>query len=195
VSLTFTPSAGTLTLTISGSIDLAQLEVGSTASSPIETFGSTVTRAFDVPELLTSAFPYGSGAVGTVVVKFRQFDVSNRALMQIGSGNDRLLIFAQTSTTRNLIFNGGSAVVANLDHGAITPGVPSRIVTAWQSGSLASSLNGGSVITSSNSFSPFGVGNKLFIGSGEGNFLEGYMEEFLFVPRRAVNANIPGFGA
>jgi hypothetical protein len=47
VSLTFTPSAGTLTLTVSGSISRPQLETGTVATSPIITAGSAVTRAAD----------------------------------------------------------------------------------------------------------------------------------------------------
>ena len=47
VSLTFTPSAGTLTLTVSGSVTNVNLELGSAPSSWIETAGASVTRADD----------------------------------------------------------------------------------------------------------------------------------------------------
>lgn len=47
VSLTFTPSAGSLTLTVSGTVNYANLEAGLFRTSPIVTAGSQVTRAAD----------------------------------------------------------------------------------------------------------------------------------------------------
>lgn len=47
-TFTFTPTAGSLTLTVSGTVSNAQLETGTEATSWISTAGSTVTRAADV---------------------------------------------------------------------------------------------------------------------------------------------------
>ena len=47
VSLTFTPSAGSLTCTVSGTVEYAQLEAGDTATSYITTTGTAETRAAD----------------------------------------------------------------------------------------------------------------------------------------------------
>jgi hypothetical protein len=47
VTLTFTPTAGSLTLTVSGSVTLGQLEAGSYATSYIPTTSTTVTRNLD----------------------------------------------------------------------------------------------------------------------------------------------------
>ena len=48
VSLTFTPTAGTLTSTVSGTVEEAQIENLSYATSRIRTLGTTVTRLEDV---------------------------------------------------------------------------------------------------------------------------------------------------
>jgi hypothetical protein len=53
VSLTFTPTAGNLTLTVSGSVTLAQLELGSTATAY-----QKVTTAFDVTEAGVQSLAY-----------------------------------------------------------------------------------------------------------------------------------------
>jgi Concanavalin A-like lectin/glucanases superfamily len=60
VSLTFTPTAGTLTLTVSGSCTNVQLEAGAFRSSWIPTAGASVTRNADILKItgITLAYPY-----------------------------------------------------------------------------------------------------------------------------------------
>ena len=55
-TLTFTPTAGTLTVTVSGTVEYANLEPGSFATSYIPTTTATVTRSADVASISGSNF-------------------------------------------------------------------------------------------------------------------------------------------
>jgi hypothetical protein len=56
VSLTFTPTAGNLTLTVSGSVTNANLEIGSFSTSWIPTTGTAATRTADVVSISGTNF-------------------------------------------------------------------------------------------------------------------------------------------
>jgi len=88
VSLTFTPSAGTLTSTVSGSCTRAQLEAGSYFSSYIASVGASVTRNADIETIPTANFNTRIGklsieftpthaSVGTVALGGSYVDANN----------------------------------------------------------------------------------------------------------------------
>jgi len=63
ISLTFTPSAASLTLTVSGTVSAAQLEVGSVPSSYMPTNGAAVTRIAQTVSIAGAKTPAYTDAV------------------------------------------------------------------------------------------------------------------------------------
>lgn len=102
VSVTFTPSAGTVTCTVSGTVSNAQFESGSVYTSYIPTTGATVTRAADSLSIAAANLPYSStgrsmtldgtlsyadlGATGQVRFINHDIDASNYIRMQLTTG-------------------------------------------------------------------------------------------------------------
>ncbi len=101
VTLTFTPTAGTLTCTVSGTCSRVQMEIGSFASSYIETAGSAVTRGADLPSASLAALGLPASGAGTILVK------SLRTTNTTGAGQN--LIFIDDGTSSNRYFWQGNS--------------------------------------------------------------------------------------
>jgi len=68
---TFTPTAGSSTFTVSSTVQYAQIELGSFATSFIPTAGSVVTRSADVTSMTGTNFSsWYNQSAGTLVAKF-----------------------------------------------------------------------------------------------------------------------------
>lgn len=94
VSLTFTPTAGNLTLTVNGSVTNWQLEAGSNATSYIPTTTSSVTRNADVISNTNASTLIGQ-TEGTILIKGAQFNrgVVFRVRNNTNISVNRMIIF------------------------------------------------------------------------------------------------------
>lgn len=150
VSLTFTPTAGTLTVTVSGSVKYANLEAGSFATSWIPTTGATATRAADNASMTGSNFSdwYNVGE-GCFVV-----DGS-------GLGNGQSLVVASNAGVTSYIemawrTSGLTQTLANVVDASVSQAALSglsagrnRTALAYKANDFALSANGGAVSTDS----------------------------------------------
>jgi hypothetical protein len=115
VTLTFTPTAGTLTLTVSGSITNVQLEAGSSASSWIPTTGSSVQRDADAVSVTSPGVAYPL----SVYVRFNrtiETYATNTAAINLdnGTATERYTLFvnATTNLVQPIVTAGGANQLA-----------------------------------------------------------------------------------
>jgi hypothetical protein len=126
--LTFTPTAGTLTLTPSGSVQNLQLEAGTFPTSIIQGEGSTKSRSADVASV-TPLTPWFNTAAGTLYANYMLASIGvNSPQAQLvaisDGGNNRMALRAKVATTGNnpvfVVGNGttnASLVSANANSG------------------------------------------------------------------------------
>ena len=115
VTLTFTPTAGSLTLTVSGSCTNVQLEEGAFASSWIPTAGASVTRNADVLTISSPGVNYPLSIFAEIVrvVEAGPLGATAEIIAQIGDGTDAERVnigVASTGLARGIMTDAGVAV-------------------------------------------------------------------------------------
>jgi len=149
-TLTFTPTAGSLIMTVTGSVTEAQLEAGAFATSYIPTTTASVVRSGDICSITGAAFTgFYNQSEGTIVgsgstnqptsnagpLLFRANDGTNNNLIQIGMTN------SPTEAVRPIIVASGTTTYNN-KHGTATVGVERKVGTAYKTNDAISSFNG-----------------------------------------------------
>lgn len=183
VTYTFTPAAGTLTCTVAGSVQYAQIEAGSFATSFIPTAGAAVTRRADVLAVTGSSFTsfYTSGA-GTLVVEAEQstiFGASKTAAgLWLDTGN-RIGIYRQSASAINAWYNAPLASGQNA-----VAGVFWKAAIAWSGAALAFSAKGAAVVTAtyanSMAFTTLAIGDN----GGGGEVFNGHIRTVCYYATR-----------
>lgn len=194
VTLTFTPTAGTLTLTVSGTVSQAQLEAGSFATSYIPVGATTAgnTRNADVAVLFTQTFPY-NGSEGTVISSFNTFDGTsglNRVFALTDGTNTNRTEFRNSSASEGLVVSGG-ATSATLNTANITTNTVTKAALAYKASDFAATVGGAAPATVSSGAVSVGV-DRLNIGTSSTGIsqLNGWIRQITYIPRRVSNAEL-----
>lgn len=131
VSLTFTPTAGSLTLTVSGAVNSAQLEVGSVPTSFITTTGAAATRAADTLSVSAAKHDHdGSSPIAMVVDGRVTYADLGATVWQYQSDGGATRIFRNLLTSvggyaggvQLAVFNGGAGTSNESPVGSYAPG-------------------------------------------------------------------------
>lgn len=192
--LTFTPSAGSLTLTVSGTVQYAQLGVGNFATSWIPTTGATATRAADVATVTGTNFSsWYNQSEGTFFVDINsaQNSASNFAIScNDNTANNRFSLFLESSPNlRALMLRNtlGAGLLSTATANTYSLG-RNKLAIGYSTGASLI-LNNGSVVISASYNAP--AVSQLQLGNQFGtSFLNGHLRRIAYFNRRLPSSEL-----
>lgn len=145
VTLTFAPTAGNLTLTVSGSVTNWQLEAGSNATSSITTVSGSVTRNADIISKTGISYLIGQSE-GTLFtdVYINSFSSTGMILStSIDTTSVRIEIYKTTNGKINFDIIGNTGALAGVSStSTFTGNVRLKIALGYKSGNTVMFING-----------------------------------------------------
>jgi hypothetical protein len=191
VSQTFTPTAGTVTCTVTGSVLNAQLEAGSFPTSWIPTAGASATRSQDIMTMPTTGW-FGATA-GTIMADAMlpaNGNVGYRGIFVLDGGPFNVWLRAYiTGGTSNV---DGSLDVASIGFGISTPGTPFKIAATYSAAGTHTAFNG-AMGTGTAAVSTPATWTTLRLGvtdSSNANPANGYFRRVQYWPRVLSDAEM-----
>jgi hypothetical protein len=190
VSLTFTPAAGSLTCTVTGSVLNAQLEAGPYRTSWMPTTGTTATRIADLATFTDAVALGGTGgktiAVDGYAVTTTAVAGANTRWVGLSDGTANNIAQVQQGATQvslRAVVTVATVVVANTAGVAIArPGLFKAAIandTTWDG-----AINGVAIPGSGAASSAFGPMTTINIGSATGaNPINGYVQRIRYWSR------------
>lgn len=189
-TLTFTPSAGSLTLTVTGTVQFANLEAGSEASSFIPTAAASVTRSVDAISMTGANFtPWYNSSEGTLFAEWEQgtTPIAIPAGITDGTTGNRLTIVGGTSIGGRITVGGVATDPAAATGGA---GIH-RSVIGLKSGDSAQYTNG--VLNSFIAPSGTPTVSRLELGGQPATssaYVNGHIRRVMYWPTRLTNTQL-----
>jgi hypothetical protein len=191
---TFTPAAGNLTLTVTGTVQFAQLELGAFATSFIPTAGTAFARNVDDAFMTGTNFSSWFNATeGTVVVRgSRNSTTSFSAFVSINNGGatQEMYVLQQGTTAQSYIRSSGSA--GDLVDTATWPvGSVGTVALAYKANNCALSYNANALVLDNAVGIP--AVTQMQIGNRFGTRINGHIASIEYYKQRLTNPEIQAF--
>ena len=189
-TLTFTPTAGSLIMTVTGSVTQAQLEAGSFATSYIPTTTASVVRSADVCSITGSAFTgFYNASAGTAVIRssFRENSVGRPFSFNNGSTTNTFEAFNGLQLA-GLIASGGTTQYQQTPN---TTMLEFNTFALAAEASSAMAATNGTLATAGGGLMPVGI-DRLNIGNrADGaRILNGHIASLRYYKKRLANAKL-----
>jgi hypothetical protein len=190
-TLTFTPAAGTLTVTVSGTVEYANLEIGagglgaSFPTSYIPTEGSTVTRAADVASISGSNFSsWFNVGEGSVFASYDRTVLTSDAIriFEFENGSDRYELISDAAVRTRTAIGG-----VNTNIGSFAQEQSGKYGAAYKASNYAGSYNGGTASTVTSVTSTVNANEVALGSSGTSLYINGHLKRFTYWPVRLEN--------
>lgn len=190
VSLTFTPTAGTLTLTVTGTVQYAQLEAGAFATSYIPTTTTPITRAADSATINTLS-PWFNSSEGTLYAQADTYDVSSsRVSFLIFDGTSNNIISeAHGAVARGFIASGGVTQLTQLP-GSVSNNTVSKTALAYKVNDGQTAVNGTAAVVDTSVTIPSVTQARIGSFNATNSVLNGHIRNITYYPRRLSQAEL-----
>jgi len=200
-TLTFTPSAGTLTLTVTGTVQFAQLELGTFATSFIPTAGAAVTRNPDVAAMTGTNFSdWYNASQGAFVAGIRLNTLVTPAVKPVFAAYDgtfnsnRVYLNVGISGQTNLLVNSGGSSQASILGPILTASNLMKVSSKYKVNDFALAANGITPATDITGVVPVGS-NRLDIGFYQpaSAYINGHVAFLNYYPLGLTNNEVQAF--
>jgi hypothetical protein len=192
-TFTFTPTAGALTLTVSGTVQYAQLEVGSFATSFIPTTTATLRNA-DLVSMIGGNFSSWYNATqGTLYAQYNHANVTSRnaAFISDSTTANRMGITTVAGIYESFRFQSSSGNYFANDTVPYVSNATASFAFAYKASDQAAASSA-RLITVASPQATIPTVNVLYIGAdfSGGNQLNGHVKRISYYPQRLTNAEL-----
>jgi hypothetical protein len=186
VSQVFTPTAGTLTLTVTGTVSNAQLEAGPFATSWIATTAAAATRAQESCTIPPANMGFFTSPGGSWMAEFINFNppssLTPRVVAYPQAGSVHTIALSTTLQCQQ--YDGAGAMFSA---NTMSPNTIAKAASTWAVGAALVCLNGGAVASSAGmgaGYAPLAsAGVQLGANGTAGDGMSGYIRRVRYWPR------------